>query len=239
MQAKKIDFNQPIGNFKTINQGDIVEYDGKKYYLEQTWPATPEVELKKTSKSKGRPLTRAGTIDVRYDPYIDDKLSWHRSHDQLQKIMRFGALRLVDDQGIEWLASVKQPGYEITNAGILDPWTVYVAAYRQAKTDDPKGSSYKWKLAADKELWSKFKTIKVIDSQIKMEKRATNSEVVIENILADLDWKDDKRIHQTLEFFKDAKGVDLEKVMERVKSLTKTNRAIAKYAEKHPEDFAW
>ena len=240
--TKKIDFNTPDSELKNVRNWDIIEIQGKTLCLIDKWTMTPKIELKKTAKSKGRGLTRDNKIVMYFDPKATQDFGTKlKSKDY--SAWRLQRLKGIDSDGNTWTVAIEQPSHKIVSFDGDDPWTTYVAAYREAKTNEPKLGSYKLHNIATEAVSKKIKKIEADESKITIKRDYSDSVQSRTNqlvsFLHNVDWVNEKKVDQLLDFFKDAKGVDMQDVLKQVKSLTKTNRAIAKYAEKHPEEFAW
>lgn len=238
----KIDFDTSNSELDKVRRWDIIEIQGKTLCLIDKWTTTPKIELNKTSKSKGRGLTRDNKIVMYYDPKAtSDFGSKLKSKDY--STWRLQRLKGIDSDGNTWTIAIEQPSHKIASFDGDDPWTAYVTAYREAKAKDPKLGSYKLHNIATEAVSKKIKKIEADKSKITVKREYSDSvssrTTQIIDFLSSVDWASESKTEQIIKFFKDAKGVDLEDVFNQVKNHTKTNRAIADYAAKHPEEFAW
>ena len=162
----KVDYDTPYNEFKNLKKYDIAEICGKQLVITHIVSSYPKVIIKKTSKSKGRPLTRASDIIASFLPINDSgKYVYDDKH------TRLGWGRGIDDNGVEWTFTIDEPGYAVDAAGSKqDPWTVYVAAYRDFKQQKPSKGTQQAQLAAEKALWTEFKNIKAIDNAVNLKK---------------------------------------------------------------------
>lgn len=232
----KIDYDTPYNEFKKLKNYDIAEVCGKQLVITHIVPDFPRVIIKKTSKSKGRPLTRASDINASF-LRINDSGKYVYGDD---KYSRLGWGRGIDKDGVEWTFTIDKPGYVVDTAGSSqDPWTVYVAAYRDFKQHNATKGTQQAQIAAEKALWSEFKNVKAIDTAVKLKK---SDDKPYDNIYGLLRWVTTKRptiLKQVIQFLKNAKGIDFDKMLDDVYRHNKQDEGIAKYAEKHPELFAW
>lgn len=239
---QKIDFDTSNSELDKVRRWDIIEIQGKTLCLIDKWTTTPKIELNKTSKSKGRGLTRDNKIVMYFDSKAtQDFGSKLKSKDY--STWRLQRLKGIDSDGNTWTIAIEQPSHKIASFDGDDPWTIYVTTYREAKAKEPKTSSYRLHNLATETVSKKIKKIEADSSKIIVKREYSDSvksrSTQLVNFLSDVDWISENKVEQLFDFFKDAKGVDMQDVLKQVKSLTKTNRAIAKYAEKHPEEFAW
>lgn len=232
----KIDYDTPYNEFKKLKNYDIAEVCGKQLVITHIVPDFPRVIIKKTSKSKGRPLTRASDINASF-LRINDSGKYVYGDD---KYSRLGWGRGIDKDGVEWTFTIDKPGYVVDTAGSSqDPWTMYVAAYRDFKQHNAAKGTQQAQIAAEKALWSEFKNVKAIDTAVKLKK---SDDKPYDNIYGLLRWVTTKRptiLKQVIQFLKNAKGIDFDKMLDDVYRHNKQDEGIAKYAEKHPELFAW
>lgn len=232
----KIDYDTPYSEFKKLKNYDIAEVCGKQLVITHIVPDFPRVIIKKTSKSKGRPLTRASDINASF-LRINDSGKYVYGDD---KYSRLGWGRGIDKDGVEWTFTIDKPGYVVDTAGSSqDPWTMYVAAYRDFKQHNAAKGTQQAQIAAEKALWSEFKNVKAIDTAVKLKK---SDDKPYDNIYGLLRWVTTKRptiLKQVIQFLKNAKGIDFDKMLDDVYRHNKQDEGIAKYAEKHPELFAW
>ena len=231
----KVDYDTPYNEFKNLKKYDIAEICGKQLVITHIIPGYPKVIIKKTSKSKGRPLTRASDITASFLPIND---SGKYVYDDKHKRLGWG--RGIDSNGVEWTFTIDEPGYVVDTAGSnQDPWTVYVATYRDFKQQNPSKGTQQAQLAAEKALWTEFKNVKAINNAVNLK---NNDDKPYDNIYGLLRWVTTQRptvLKQVIQFLKNAKGIDFDKMLDDVYRHNKQDEGIAKYAEKHPELFAW
>ena len=242
MKVKKVEFGMTREQLIKIDLKlyDFVEFRGKKYIvtnLDRT--SYPKVTVKKTAKSKGRPLTRAKDIVVAYNPFTEPGKKI--TDDQYNKIAHLLKLTLIDNKGQEWTAVLPEDQYEIVNKGQQDPWTIYVDAYRKAKEQSVR--SYLWADTARKALWDAVGgKIEPIMSSVKIEKEGSDPKENVEDTIKRFLWSSNKKaVSEVVEFFKSGIKLDYDKLVpqwkKEVDERDKSIRATAKYAEKHPEQF--
>lgn len=227
----KIDFDTLPETLLQMKKWDIVSIAGKELCITKWTMSYPTIQLTKTSKSKGRGLTRDGKIMMSFDTDASKVMNGD------SKCYRLHAIEGVDCDGNKWFIYKNVPSHEFVNTGSEDPWTVYVDAYRKADCT----STYGRHLQAAEVVSRKFPHVRAIKNAFTIERvNASSLESrihAITELLTSMDWTSNAHMHEVIEFFKKSKGIDVNQILKHVKETNDSNRAIERYAEKHPSEF--